>query len=297
MNDLIYQPNITDRDLWEHRMFRIIEPPPKLDSWQDYFLRYKQVDEDFFAVFLHYYEPELNKTVKHFGSRYGLIDHFADLKMAYVEAMLKLLQEYNPDCGVDFLLSVRRKLRDALHAYTMTNLKGFSETSPERYRQLRKAAYLYKNSAPGEEVRAICDALDVKPKTAQKLIREIEALDTFQWNGGTWETESGAIESLSGVDILGYTRPRSPEQVFLHNERQRLLTAAFEELDEKKQGVIGLSLGFCHNCFGPIEPKTNDEIADIYQFTSENGVHRCYKKALKKLKDILADRDFFTHTD
>ena len=297
MNDLIYQPNLTDRDLWEHRMFRIIEPPPKLDNWQDYFLRYKQGGEDFFAVFLHYYEPTLNNTVKRFESRYGLTDHFADLKMAYTEAMLTLLQDYDPHCGVDFLLSVHRKLRDALHAYTMTNLKGFSETSPERYRQLRKAAYIYKNSTPGEEVSAICNALEVQPKTAQKLIREIEALDTFQWNGGTWETESVTMESLPGIDILGYTRPQSPEQVFLHNERQRLLTAAFEELDEKKQGVIGLSLGFCQNCFGPIEPKTNDEIADIYQFTSENGVHRCYKKALKKLKDILADRQFFTHTD
>ena len=297
MNDLIYEPNLTDRVYWERRMFRIVNPPSKLDSWQDYFIQYKQGDENFFAVFLHYYEPELNKTVKRFGSRYGLIDHFADLKMAYTEAMLTLLQDYDPNCGVDLLLSVRRKLRDALHAYTMTNLKGFSETSPERYRQLRKAAYLYKNSAPGEEVSAICDVLAVKPKTAQKLSREIEALDTFQWNGGTWETESGTMESLPGIDILGYTRPQSPEQVFLHNERQRLLTAAFEELDEKKQGVIGLSLGFCQNCFGPIEPKTNDEIADIYQFTSENGVHRCYKKALKKLKDILADRQFFTHTD
>jgi RNA polymerase sigma factor (sigma-70 family) len=297
MNDLIYEPNLTDRVYWERRMFRIVNPPPKLDSWQDYIIRYKQGDEDFFAVFLHYYEPALNKTVKRFGSRYGLIDHFADLKMAYVATMLTLLQNYDPDCGIDFLLSVRRKLRDALHAYTITNLKGFSETSPERYRQLRKAAYLYKNSAPGEEVRAICDALAVKPKTAQKLIREIEALDTFRWNGGTWETESGTMETLPGIDILGYTRPQSPEQVFLHNERQRIITAAFEELDEKKQGVIGLSLGFCHNCFGPIEPKTNDEIADIYQFTSENGVHRCYKGALKKLKAILADRNFFSDTD
>lgn len=297
MNNLIYEPNLTDRDLWEHRMFRIIEPPPKLDSWQDYFLRYKQVDEDFFAVFLHYYEPELNKIVKRFGSRYGLIDHFADLKMAYTEAMLTLLQDYDPDCSVDFLLSVRRKLRDALHAYTMTNLKGFSETSPERYRQLRKAAYIYKNSAPGEEVSTICNALDVRPKTALRLIREIEALDTFQWNGGTWETESGVVESVAGVDILGYTRPRSPEQVFLHNERRRLLTAAFEELDEKKQGVIALSLGFCHNCFGPMQPKTNDEIADIYQFTSENGVYRCYKGALKKLKNMLADEQFFADVD
>ena len=297
MNDLIYEPNLTDRVYWERRMFRIVNPPTKLDSWQDYFIRYKQGDEDFFPVFLHYYEPTLNNTVKRFESRYGLTDHFADLKMAYIEAMLTLLQDYDPECGVDFLLSVKRKLRDALHAYTMTNLKGFSETSPERYRQLRKAAYIYKNSVSGEGVSAICNALKVQPKTAQKLIREIEALDTFQWNGDTWETESGAMESVAGVDILGYTRPRSPEQVFLHNERQRLLTAAFEELDEKKQGVIGLSLGFCHNCFGPIEPKTNDEIADIYQYTTENGVHRCYKGALKKLKDILADRQFFTHTD
>ena len=107
----------------------------------------------------------------------------------------------------------------------------------------------------------------------------------------------GNGEALSGVDILGYTCPQSPEQVFLHKERQRIITAVFEELDEKKQDIIGMSLGFCHNCFAPMQPKTNDEIADIYQFTSENGVHRCYKGALKKLKDILADRQFFTHTD
>ena len=111
MNDLIYQPNITDRDLWEHRMFRIVNPPPKLNSWQNYFVRYKQGDENFFAVFLHYYEPELNKIVKRFGSRYGMIDHFADLKMVYTEAMLTLLQDYDPSCGVDFLLSVRRNWR------------------------------------------------------------------------------------------------------------------------------------------------------------------------------------------
>lgn len=106
-----------------------------------------------------------------------------------------------------------------------------------------------------------------------------------------------SIESLSGIDILGYTCPQSPEQVFLHNEQKRIIAAAFEELDEMKQDITGISLGFCHNCFGPIEPKTNDEIADIYQYTTENGVHRCYKGALKKLKDILIGKQFFVNVD
>jgi len=49
----------------------------------------------------------------------------------------------------------------------MTNLKGFSETSPERYRQLRKAVYIYKNVSSVEAVSAIYNASDVKRNAVQ----------------------------------------------------------------------------------------------------------------------------------
>ena len=201
MNNMIYEPNLTDRDFWEHNMFHIVDPPPELSNWQDYFVRYIRGNEDYFILFLHYYEPVLNEIVKRFGCRYGLQEHFADLKMAYVEAMLTQLQVYNPDCGIEFLRTVSRKLYESLHVYAMTNLKGFSETSLDHYRCLRKAAYIYKTCSPGNEISTICKALNVQPKTTQLLIDEICVLDTFRWYGGVWKEDEPDMPV--GVDILG----------------------------------------------------------------------------------------------
>ena len=292
MNNMIYEPNLTDRDFWEHNMFHIVDPPPKLSDWQDYFVRYIRGDEGYFALFLHYYEPVLNEIVKRFGCRYGLQEHFADLKMAYVEAMLTQLQAYNPDCGIDFLRAVSRKLYDSLQAYAMTNLKGFSEASLDHYRRLRKAAYIYKACSPGNEISSICKALNVQSKTAKLLMDKICVLDTFGWYGGVLREDDTDIPV--GVDILSYRTTLTPEQEFIRNEIQKLLTEAFEALTEKEQDIIVLHLGFCYNCFYPQTPKTYDEIADIYQFTTVNGVLRFYKRALDKLRSKLADKGLFT---
>lgn len=293
MNNMIYEPNLTDRDFWEHNMFHIVDPPPKLSHWQDYFVRYIRGDEGYFTFFLHYYEPVLNEIVKRFGCRYGLQEHFADLKMAYVEAMLTQLQLYKPDCGIDFLRAVSRKLYDSLYAYAMTNLKGFSEASMDHYRRLRKAAYIYKTCSPGNEISTICKALKVQSKTAQSLIDEICVLDAFQWCGEVWNETDIPV----GVDILGYRNTLPPEQIFILNEDKKLLTEVFEALTEKEQDIIALHLGFCHNCFCPQVPKTYDEIADIYQFSTVNGVQRFYKRALDKLRSKLNEKEFFTKAD
>ena len=97
------------------------------------------------------------------------------------------------------------------------------------------------------------------------------------------------------VAVLNYGKETTTRLVKLGGPCLRAMAAIETQrftLDEFEP-TAQLAFGFCHNCFGPIKPKTNDEIADIYQFTSENGVHRCYKGALKKMKDILADRNFF----
>lgn len=135
-NDLIYEPNIDDSDRWERSMFQIRNAPEKLPEWQDYFIRIKQ-GEDLFPEFLHHYEPVLNSIAQKYITKYGLNDHFADVKMVYVETLLTELEHYDPASDVAFLLSIKRKLEAALHAYTMVNLKGFSETSQTYYYQLR----------------------------------------------------------------------------------------------------------------------------------------------------------------
>lgn len=73
----------------------------------------------------------------------------------------------------------------------------------------------------------------------------------------------------------------------------KALTEAFEELTDKEQDVIGMHLGFCHNCFRIVDVKTYDEIADVYQFATEDGVRRFYQRTLEKMRQLLAKHNLF----
>lgn len=283
-SELIYAPDYADRDHWEHTMFQIQNPPVKLSCWQDYFVRIKQ-GEDCFPEFLHYYEPMLNSIASRFVRRYGLNDHFADVKMTYVETLLTELEAYDPSSGVDFLFSVQRKLDTALNGYAMTKLKGFSETSTTHYYQLRKAAFIFKNNPKETVLTRICEELNIQPKTAIRLLEEVHALDTFQWFTGMLTAE-GQEDIPVGVDILGYCQTPQPEQVFIHEETIQALHQAFWKLTYKEQDIISRHLGFYKVCFRPLPPNTFEELADLYQYSTADGVMRFYHRALKKLRTL-----------
>ena len=284
-DEVIYEPNPTDRDHWEHTMFQMRNPPARHSCWQDYFVRIKQ-GEDCFPEFLHYYEPTLNSIAKRFVRRYGLYDHFADVKMTCVETLLAELESYDPASGVDFLAAVQRKLDAALHGYAMTNLKGFSEVSATHYYQLRKAAFISKNSPEETVLSQICEKLNVQPKTAIRLLEEVHALDTFQWFTGII-TDDGQEDIPVGVDILGFCRKPQPEQALLREEAILAIRNAFWKLTYKEQDIISRHLGFYKVCFRPLPPNTFEELADLYQYSTADGVMHFYRRALKKLRTLL----------
>lgn len=282
---MIYEPNPTDRDHWEHTMFQMQHPPARLSCWQDYFARIKQ-GEDCFPEFLHYYEPILNGIAKRFVRRYGLYDHFADVKMTCVETLLKELESYDPASGVDFLVAVQRKIDVSLHGYAMANLKGFSETSATHYYQLRKAAFISKNSSKETMLPRICEELNIQPKTATRLLEEVLVLDTFQWFTGL-PTAEGQEDIPVGIDILRYCQSIQPEQMVLHKEAILALRKAFWKLNYKEQDIISRHLGFYKVCFRPLPPNTFEDLADLYQYSTADGVMRFYHRALKKLRGLL----------
>ena len=79
-------------------MFQLSRVPQTMEHWQNYIDLVKHdEDENAFLVFLHYYEPTINGKVESFVNRYGLHGHFADVKMAYVEALWERLRAYPPD--------------------------------------------------------------------------------------------------------------------------------------------------------------------------------------------------------
>lgn len=283
-----------DRDQWERNMFQLQALPPKEPTWQNYFT---SVTTSNFSLFLHYYEPTLNSMADAFARKYGLMDQLADIKMVCVEELWQMTQAYDPASGEEFLSNIWIKLMAAVQRYAMANLKGFSETSATHYYQLRKAAFIYKENNGhipyGEILQMICEVLGITDKTALHLLQEMDALDHFQWytNIGSEEDED-EMDAPVGMDILGRCRAPQPEQEVIRKETIRALMAAFEELTDKEQDVIGMHLGFCHNCFRIVDVKTYDEIADVYQFGTEDGVRRFYQRTLDKLRKKLAEKYF-----
>ena len=290
-NDLIYEPNIDDSDRWERSMFQIRNAPEKLANWQDYFVRIKQ-GKDLFPVFLHHYEPVLNSIAEKHISWYGLESHFADVKMVYVETLLAELEHYDPTSGVNYLTFIKRRLDAALHAYTMANLNGFSETSETYYYQLRKAAYIYHSQPKESAVIEICDQLNITEKTAMQLLEQVHAIDTFQWYGGV-ETEDGQEDIPVGIDLLGHCRKPQPESALIHKETVGMLYRAFWKLDYKEQDIISRHLGFFKTCFRPLFENTFEELADLYQYTTADGVMRFYHRTLDKLRLLLDQEGMF----
>ena len=90
--------------------------------------------------------------------------------------------------------------------------------------------------------------------------------------------------------IYGYCYIPQPEQELIRNELLNGLMAAFDTLTDKEKDVLSMHLGFCYECGRPEKPKTYDEIADVYQFGTEDGVRRFYQRTLDKLRSKLSEK-------
>lgn len=290
--DTSYRDCHGDSGLWERNMFQLAHPPQPLEHWQDYIDLVKNAgDENAFLVFLHYYEPTINGKVTAFAARYALQSHFADLKMAYAEALWARLQEYPQNSRLPFLKYVKRAVTDAMHAYGALNLKGFSTSQDKEYYKLRTVAYLYKTKCHGDAEAAapmICDQLHMTEKTAKRLLEEVQVLDTFLWYEEKWEDEDYEGPP-NGQDVMGLLKPRLPEPALLRKETRKFIREAFHSLGYRDQDIVSRHLGFYKVCFRPLFSVSFEDLADIHQFSTADGVRKAYKRALEKTRVQLEE--------
>ncbi len=279
--------NETDYNLFKERnMFQMADPPPKRSNWQDYFAGGKPYP---FEEFLHYYEPKLNAFADWFSIKYGLADQFEDIKMIFVETLLKDLQNYKPADGKEFLANIKLRLNEAVKQHAALNQKGFSESAVTHYFQMRKAAAIYKENQPiyGRDaaLQMVSKELNISSDLAVLLVQEMQAQDTFLWYDQYTEDEDGEEQEFPfPASDLEHNPLSAPEQAMIKKYMEAAAVDAYHELTEKEQDIIGMHLGFCWWCFFLLEKKTYDEIADVYQFTSENGVLRAYNRAIDNLR-------------
>lgn len=283
-----------DSDRQERNMFQLARVPQSMEHWQDYIdLVKNNRDENAFLVFLHYYEPTINGKVESFVNRYGLHSHFADVKMAYVEALWERLQEYPHDSKIPFLKYVKQATTDAMNSYAALNLKGFSISQDKQYYRLRTAAYLYKTVCQEDVEQAvpmICDQLHVTEKTARRLLDEVRVLDTFLWYDQQNEEKAAEFhDTLSGADVMGLLKPHLPEPALLRKETRKYIRGAFHKLGYRDQDIVSRHLGFYKVCFRPLFSVSFEDLADIHQFSTADGVRKAYKRALEKMRMQLEE--------
>lgn len=275
-------------------MFQLFCAPQPMECWQDYIDLVKHDgDENAFLVFLHFYEPTINGKVESFVNRYGLHGHFADVKMAYVEALWERLQAYPPDSRIPFRKYVKQATTDAMNSYAALNLKGFSISQDKQYYRLRTAAYIYKTVCQEDVEQAvpiICDQLHMTEKTARRLLDEMRVLDTFLWYDQQSEEKSAEFhDTLSGQDVLGLLKPYLPEPALLRKETRKYIRAAFHKLGYRDQDIASRHLGFYKVCFRPLFSVSFEDLADIHQFSTADGVRKAYKRALEKMRTQLEE--------
>lgn len=283
-----------DTDRQERNMFQLARVPQPMEHWQNYIdLVKNNGDDNAFLVFLHFYEPTINGKVEFFVNRYALHGHFADVKMAYVEALWERLQEYPPDCKIPFLKYVKQATTDAMNSYAALNLKGFSTSQDKQYYRLRTAAYIYKTVCQEDVEQAvpmICEQLHVTEKTARRLLDEVRVLDTFLWYDQQNEEKLAEFhDTLSGEDVMGLLKPHLPEPALLRKETRKYIRDAFHELGYRDQDIVSRHLGFYKVCFRPLFSVSFEELADIHQFSTADGVRKAYKRALEKIRKQLEE--------
>ena len=88
---------------------------------------------------------------------------------------------------------------------------------------------------------------------------------------------------------MGLLKPYLPEPALLRKETRKYIRDVFHELGYRDQDIVSRHLGFYKVCFRPLFSVSFEELADIHQFSTADGVRKAYKRALEKIRKQLEE--------
>lgn len=269
-----------------------LDPAPQQRTPQECIERYLETgDAGFFAQFLHWHEPEINRKAKKFERQYAVQGHFPDLKQACVQGMFEALDGYEKEKG-PFIPYAERTVERAMHDYVRTMRTGCSVPNDTEYYLLRKAMRLFAErgeKTDDETIAAIAAAIHREPKTTMELIqsgiRNMRVLELDR-EPGDEDDEPMEIGSLND----------EPSALFFQAYQMDALYDAFQKLDLREREIVAAHLGFCPECFSTkdragkrIERQTFEDIMLLFGLSSPDTVDKAYRKALEKLRKAMVE--------
>ena len=285
--------------LLERRMYHLDPAPPKLPP-QEYIELYLAEKEDkYLSWYLHDREPMLNKLARDACQRYGLPEHFADIKQAAVCGILAALQKYDPAVGAPFAAFQKRYIQDGIDDYIRTAQSGVITMTADTYPVLRRIMAIYHlngDDCSDSSIQRIADETGMDEKTTCKYI----AIGTLNERRVAFYRQYDEDGEETAEDISVDTTSQ-PDKLYFRAVLYDALHQAYDSLTYREQRTVAKHLGFCDTCWSvrkavlingeieykPIKPMTFEEISHSASRKSDKASERTYNNALEKMRKAL----------
>lgn len=290
--------------LLERRMYRLDPAPPKLPP-QEYIALYLAEKEDkYLSWYLHDREPTLNKLAQDACQRYGLAEHFSDIKQTAVCGILAALQKYDSSIGVPFAAFQKQYISDSIEDYIRTAQSGMVTMTTDTYPVLKRIMAIYHqggDNATDDSMQRIANEIGLDTKTVQRYIA-IGALNERRADFYLQYDEDG---EETGEDVTVDAASR-PDKMYFRAVLYDALHQAYDSLTYREQRTVAKHLGFCDTCWSvrkavlingeieyrPIKPMTFEEISHSASRRSDKASERAFYAAMEKMRThIETDAD------
>ncbi len=293
------------RALLERRMYHLDPAPPKLPP-QEYIELYFAENEDKYLLwYLHDRELMLNKLAQDACQRYGLPEHFADIKQAAVCGILAALQKYDSSIGVPFAAFQKQYISDSIEDYIRTAQSGVITMTADTYPVMKRIMAIYHqggDNATNDSMQRIANEIGLDTKTVQRYIA-IGALNERRADFYLQYDEDG---EETGEDVTVDAASR-PDKLYFREVLYAALYEAYDSLTYREQRTVAKHLGFCDTCWStkkavlingeieyrPIKPMIFEEISHSASRKSDKASERTFYAAMEKMrKHIETDADY-----
>ena len=291
--------------LLERRMYHLTPAPPKLPPQEYIELYLAEKEGKYLLWYLHDREPMLNKLAQDACQRYGLAEHFADIKQAAVCGILAALQMYDPAVGAPFAAFQKRYIQDGIDDYIRTAQSGVITMTADTYPVLRRIMAIYHlngDDCSDSCIQRFANEIGLDTKTVQRYIA-IGALNERRADFYLQYDEDG---EETGEDVTVDAASR-PDKLYFREVLYAALYEAYDSLTYREQRTVAKHLGFCDTCWStkkavlingeieyrPIKPMTFEEISRSASRRSDKASERTFYAAMEKMrKHIETDADY-----
>lgn len=211
--------------------------------------------------------------------------------MAIVEALWKGFLTYDVSSDVPFLTYWARDVKDEMHELARQLGNGFTSKNLTSYYRLRRIAHLWLNR--GEQsteafISETAQAMKLSEKTVVKYLEEAEARKRFVDYHSAKDDDD---ETESVEDYVSDNEP-SPDILVPKMMDTETLKEAIQSLSDQEIALLEGRFGFCSECLHNKAPATFDDLADLCQMTTEEGVEKAFLRAFEALLRALTERDY-----